>query len=117
MAISVASNNDNDIFLTVDKNLSLVRDIYAVAQDCEHSMKALFNEMIYAYDRGIPYFDVVFDNLNIPQFEGIGILTLLVVPNVTNVSNFKAEFIGNQLNYAATIETIYGTQDIAGSIQ
>jgi hypothetical protein len=102
------------MFLGGDNNLAMVSNIDAVLQDCEHTMKALFQEMIYAYDRGLPYFQTVWQKKNFVQFEAQGRSALLRVNGVVSVLLFVVTTEGDVLSYNAVIETIYGVGSFNG---
>jgi len=109
MAItSIATNARNDMFLADNNNLAMVSNIDAVLQDCEHAMKAQFQEMIYAYNRGMPYMDTVWQRKNFVQFEGFARSTLRRVNGVKKVLSFAVATNNDVLQYNAVIETIYG---------
>ena len=115
MAItSLATNARNDMFLNGANNIALVTNIDAVLQDCEHTMKALFQEMIYAFDRGLPYFQTVWQAKNFAQFEAQGRQTLLRINGVVAVLSFVVTTEADVLAYNAVIETIYGVGSFDG---
>ena len=113
-AISIATNSANDIYLDSGKNLATVSAIDAVLQDCDHAMRAIYKEMVLNYDKGVPYFETVWNNLNIPQFEGYARDAILAVPFVRQVTSFTVTTTGTTLEYAATILTEYGEGLISG---
>ncbi len=116
MAISLAGNNKNDLYLDSSGNIAIVRDLQAVLQDCENIMKAQRGEMIFQIDQGVPTLATVWNKLNIGQFTAAAITQIMRVAGVVKVVSFTANQDGENLNYVATIQTIYGTKDIAGDL-
>ena len=114
MAISIATNDQNDIYLDKDSNLAMVRNLFAVEQDAEHAMKALLGEMVLATQNGMPYFETAWDNLDITQFTGYAYKTILSVPDVTDILTFEVLQEGDVLKYQAGIVTTYGEGLIRG---
>ena len=108
MANSIATNDDNDIFLDGFGNLSIATGLDAVGQDCVHAVRALNGEMIFQQDEGMPYFQTVWDTKNIPKFQAALKKTLLNVPYVVKVLNLSTKQFNNTLKYSVDIETVYG---------
>ncbi len=114
MITSIATNSNNDIFLDSQSNLAFVNNIDAVLENCAHTMKAQLAEMIYAFDKGIPYFDTVWQKKNFAQFQGYARQALLAVNGVVKILSFTVEANGDVLSYQAVIETIYGVGSFDG---
>lgn len=109
-AISIALNANNDIYIGPDGNLAFVTGVNAVQQDCVCAMQAQLGEMFLEPTSGMPNFDDVWQQKNIPKWTAIGRATLVSVPGVTKVESFIVTQNGNQLNYVATIQTEYSPQ-------
>lgn len=114
MAISISTNDRNDIFVLPNKNLSTSVNLQAILEDCKHAMSAQLGEMIYAINKGIPTLDTVWLKLNKAQFIASGRNTLLGVPGVKKVRSFTVSVLENTLKYEAVIQTIYGVDSING---
>ena len=108
---TIGINANNDIYRAGDNNLGTVTDEEAVEQMCWQAVSAVRGEMIYAADRGVPYFDIVFNNTNLVQFEAIAREEIELVPGVIEVKEFDVSLNGEVVEYTATIRTEYG--DIA----
>lgn len=113
--ITFATDEDNDLVIGADGNLSLITSIPAVAQTAAHYAQTLLNEMIQDYDNGVPFFIVAFgSSASIPQFEAAMKKRILQAPEVTGIASFETAQDGDVLRYTATIETIYGSANING---
>lgn len=113
--ITISTDQDNDLVLGSDGNLSIVSALEAVTQTAAHYAQTLLNEMIQDYDRGVPFFIVAFGpNVSIPQFEAAMKARILQAPNVTGIRSFETTQDGDVLRYTASIETIYGSAKING---
>lgn len=112
---TIATNSDNDIYLGADGNVPIINGTESVSQTAVHYAKTLRNEMIHAYDLGVPFFIVTFGaNVNIPQFAAAMKARILQAPGVTAITSFETTQEGEVLKYTATIETIYGAATING---
>jgi hypothetical protein len=108
MTQSIATDANNDIFLTAGKNLAFVTGMQAAVQNCQTAMLALQGEMMYAMDSGMPYATVVWNNYEPSLFKAAARSVLLAVQDVTDLLAFSSEFSGGKLSYTATINTVYG---------
>lgn len=113
---TLATDHNNDLFLTEAGNIAFKRDILAVMQDCETAVKAQRGEMLFAADQGIPTREVVWNNTNIPKFRAAVISAILAVDGVQDITEFEAEVTGDVLRYRAVIKTIYGIGSINGGL-
>lgn len=106
----------NDIG-TTNGRLNIAVGLDAVIQNCEHAVKAILNEMIYAQDRGINSFQSVWGNSpNLLSFEASVRTALVRVENVVSVDNFEARIIGDTVSYEATIRSTFGTGTLNGQL-
>lgn len=101
---SLAVNENNDLYLTPEKNLAVARGIEGVKQDCEHAMKTQLGELVLNLSRGMPTRDTVWLNWNPIQFEAYARRLLLSVPNVLAVVSFNIVRNGDTATYEATIQ-------------
>lgn len=118
-------NFNNDLFIDPQTgNLAIVYDITAVSQACKQAALTLLGEMVLQTNQGIPYFSAVWVGVpNIPAFEGALRSAWLAIQGVVGVSALTTR-IGpytvpgttvpiTALSYSATIDTIFGTTNIA----
>lgn len=115
--IRVFSMNENRDIHSVGGRLQIATGIEAVLQTCERAMRVRFSEMIYATERGVDYFRVVFgSNPDVIQFESGARAQIMRVPGVTGIELFSATIQNNQLTYSVTINTEFGTDSINGTV-
>lgn len=109
MTKSFGVNENNDIFIAQDGNLSVVTGIVATLFACAQAAKAQLGEMIFAVDQGIPNFQTVWIGTpNIPQFEAYLRANILAVAGVQSIKNLSTNASNNVLNYKIVILTVYG---------
>lgn len=114
--ISIAANENNDLFIDATGNLAMVQDVEAVMQNCKTAMQAQMGEMIYRIDDGMPTRETAFDRYNAAQFEAAGRSVLLRVEGVRSIESFDVSRNGDVLAYRATIGTIYGNMVITNGL-
>lgn len=116
--ISIALNSNNDIYIGPDGNLAFVTGVDAVQQDCLCAMRAQKGEMFLEPTNGMPNFDDAWLTKNIPKWTAAGRATLMSVPGVAKVQSFNVTQNGDNLNYIATIQTLYSPQliTVAGTL-
>lgn len=108
-------DENNDLFINNDGQLSISRNLEAVIQACEHVAKAQLLEMVLNQERGIPNFETIWNGSpNVVQFEAYLRRNLLTVPDVIEVVSLETNIQNNVLLYTAEIRTIYGTGVIDG---
>lgn len=113
--ITLAVDLNNDLFIGSDGNLAFVRDVEAVSQNSVHYGKTLRNEMLHEFDLGIPFFIVAFGSSITPQqYEAATKQRILQTPGVIGIKAFETVQVDDDLQYTATIETIYGLSVING---
>lgn len=116
MAVSFSVNSSNDIH-TVGGRLQIARDLQAILQTCQRAVKANFGEMILATDRGVNYFDDLWNGSpNVVRFEAGARMQISRVVNVISIEEFNATIQNNETTYTATIRTTFGTGTINGVI-
>jgi hypothetical protein len=118
MAIRMfGANHNNDMYLGPDGNIAIHSGLLAVEQACEHTMKTMLQEMVLAYDKGLPNFQTVWvGSPNVPQFEAAGRAALQLVDGVVEVVTFDSIVSQNKLVYTAQIMTIYGDVYLNGQL-
>ena len=95
-----------------------VYDIYVVEQNCNHAMRQQLGELNFAVDKGIEYFDNVYNGVpNLQRFEAQARTQILNVDGVDSITSFEYELVTgtskNVLEYSITIKTIYGSTTIS----
>ncbi len=109
MTQTLGTNQDNDIFMGADGNLSLLSGRDAVMGACATAAKAQLGEMILSTASGIPNFQAVWTGKpNIAMFETYLRRTLGNVDGVDSVEAITTTVVDGVLSYTATIRTQYG---------
>lgn len=111
--LTIAETDTNDIFISNDGRLAMVSGLAAFGTAARAAMETRINEMLYAYDEGMPFFETAFNNYNAGQFEAAARGVILSVPGALSVDSFVAERTGQTLKYKAVIKSIYGTAEIS----
>lgn len=108
--ITLATDSNNDLYLSNLKSIETSSDIYAIEQVINHKVKTVLGELIFNTDEGIPYFDYIWSGVpNVQQAEFYIREAILAVDGVTGIESFSI-FVQNKiLSYNATINTIYGS--------
>ena len=109
MTQTLTANENNDVFIGADGKLAFSSGLDAVKYACSSAAKSQLGEMIYAIDRGIPNFQVVWVGApNLAVFENYLRETLESVYGVNQVIDLETKSQNNVLSYSASIETRYG---------
>lgn len=117
MTSTFATDSKNDLFIGDRDVLVLVTGIDAVLFLCANAAKTLLNEMVLAYDQGLPYFQAVWTGApRMAQFEAALRAALLAVDGVTGIVALDLRLTGERLVYSATIQTAYGDGALNGSV-
>lgn len=115
MPTMFAVDENNDLYIGPDGNLSIVTGLDAVLQACAHAVKAQTGEMVLAIGQGVPNFQITWGGIaNYPQFEAIVRSIFLNVPDVIDVLDFQMTKIKDVLKYTALILTNFGQGEISG---
>ena len=115
MTQTFATNETNDLYRGRDGNLAIVSGLEAVKQACQTAVKAQKNEMIYAYEAGMPDFAAIWvGSPNYGQYRAALNVTLAGVDGVLSIEKISLERIKNRLAYQAVITTRYGSAVIRG---
>lgn len=99
-----------------DGNLVILSGADAVGQNCVTAVRAQKGEMQYALQDGMPTRQVAFDQYRPIQFEANFKRIVKAIPGVVRVTAFTIQNTKNVLQYAATIETIYGNTFIRDTL-
>lgn len=106
---AIAVNERNDIYLDDVKNVAMTSGITQVLQQCEQAIKALLGEMVFNQQRGMPYFETVFLQTDLPRWEAAAYAAIERVPGVIEVLALESSLSGDTMRYNAAIRTIHGT--------
>lgn len=117
MTTTIAENANRDWYAGSDGNLVFIADAadnaIATAQLCKSRIEAQRGEMKYSKDQGMPTRATAWDQFNPKQFEAAARSIILATPNVTAIQSFTMFRNGNELDYTAVIQTIYGTATVS----
>lgn len=114
MTRTLAVDANNDIYIDGAGNLALVTGVTAVLQTCEHVVKTILKEMVFAQNQGMPYFETVWNGTpSTDPFDAAFRLRIAQVPDVTGIVDLEITQVADSFTYTATISTIYGTGTIS----
>lgn len=115
MSMTLAVNEQNDLYLTKAGNLATSFNLQAALEACAQAAKSQLAEMQYHVDRGLPNFQVVWSgHPSVAQFEAALRRELGKVTDVVDVPELSTTLVGERVVYTATIKTIFGTGAING---
>lgn len=115
MTLSFVTDKNNDLYLGLDGNIAMNRDIQAVLQVCKNDSQTMLGECVLDVERGLPNFSVIWSGPpNLPQLETALRQVLLSVEGVVEIVSLVVDLLADELRYIATIRTIYGVGDING---
>lgn len=105
--LTLAVNENRDLYLDRGGNIVEARDIDALAATCTQVMSTLTGEMLYDTTKGVNYQGTVFafGRDGIPAFVESGTNALLGIDGVVSVVYFYANALGQ---YSAVVETVFG---------
>lgn len=103
--ITVATNQDNDIYLDISGNLAISKDNQARANIATNKARTLYKEITLDQQAGIPYFDVVFNRFDIKLFKQFLFQELETIEGIYRVTDFAYSTEGGVLTYQATLLT------------
>lgn len=115
MVMTFTTNENNDIFIGPDGNLSISTGLQGVLQACATATKAQLGEMCLATTSGIPNFQTVWvGSPNLAIWQKYLRTTIENVEGVIEVTELDVSVANNILSYTATIRSIYGPGEING---
>lgn len=115
MTQTLATNNQNDIYLGSNGNLVMLRDLAAIEAACATAAKAQLGEEVLSVNAGIPNFQTIWvGSPNYAIFESYLRKTLENVGGVIGVQSLTLSILGDVLKYTATIQTAFGKAVING---
>ena len=113
-AIKVDSNRNP---VLIDGAFQWVYDIDVVKQNVDQAMRQQLGELNFDADKGIQYFDNLFEgNPNYQRFEAQARTQILNVEGVTGINSFTYSVSNNVLSYTTEIVTIYGNATVANTL-
>lgn len=102
-------DENNDLIIASNGNLSISTDVAAIMQACAHAAKAQLTEMVLAVDQGMPNFQTIWNGSpNTIQFEAYLRRQLLAVEGVIDIVSIDTTVSDNILSYTAVIQTVFG---------
>lgn len=112
-SLTLASNDNNDLYLPDGRNLSLLEDLAAVTHDVRLQTLQVNGENLYDVKDGVKYFEYIFS----PQQsydDARRSLTDAIrrSPDVVGIESLEIAINGNTFSFVAVVTTIYGTQTI-----
>lgn len=112
MSVTIAENANRDMYLGDDGNVAFLTDVtdnpICTAQLTKSRVESQRGEMMYAKNAGMPTRATAWDTFNPKQFEAAARSIITSTANVTGVASFTLTQDGNELDYDAEINTIYG---------
>lgn len=109
-----ALNENNDLFIENGK-LHIYYDQEAVAQTAVNVMCTVKGEVVLNQNRGVPYFEILFNNKpNTALFRSYALNLLNQIPEINNVTGMKIIKDKNLLKYSLDLDTIYGRVEANG---
>ena len=101
-------NEDNDLYIENGK-LRIYEDQEAVAQTAVNIVCTVKGEVVLNQNRGIPYFEILFNNKpNTSLFKYYALNLLKQVSEIKSVTGMKIILDKNLLKYSLDLDTIYG---------
>lgn len=112
---TIATNENNDIFLDSKGNLALKTEIEAIGNVSVNAVKTLRGEMSLDTTIGVPYFDTIFSTPpEIELFQAYVTDTLNRLDGVNRLTAYTYEQNNGFYSYKAKLDTIYGEVIING---
>lgn len=115
MTQTFATDLTNDLVIAQDGALAIATGVDAVGFACRSTARVLRNEMVLAYDQGIPFRTTAWAGVpNVAAFEAALRQRLLAVADVTGIVSLTTSRVNNRLGYVAIIRTVYGNLTLNG---
>ena len=115
MVQTLQTNSNNDLFLNSSNSLTMLTNVAAVAAACTSAAQTQLGECVLQTGYGLPNFQAIW--VGVPDFaiwEAYLENILLGVEGVASIESVSILQNGNDLNYSAQINTIYGPTTING---
>lgn len=109
MTLTIAVNDNNDIFINNDGNIPLSTGIQAVLETCMQAARTLLGEMVLDTPGGLPDFQAIWVGVpNVALFEAYLRANILAVSGVVDIVNLTISIQKNVLSYTIVILTEFG---------
>lgn len=102
---TLATNSNNDIFIDSTGNLAIAEGKEAIANVATNKTRVLYGEIPLNTEAGIPFFDVVFQRLDVDLFRQFLYQELEDITGVSKVADFSYSVENGVFKYSVTIET------------
>lgn len=112
--ITLGTNDTNSIYADQTGSLVVLSGAVALAQTLGQISRTRRGEMVFATDKGIPYWDTVFQTKDILMFEAAMRAEFMKHPEVNRINSFVVTISGEELAYVSEIDTIYGVVKVNG---
>ena len=107
--ITIATNENNDIYINSSGNISTSQDIFALANISKNKALTTLGEPEFNQLEGIPYFETVFaDTPKIDLFQAALFTAIESLEGVKRVLSFDYEQKNNIFSYTLKEQTQYG---------
>jgi hypothetical protein len=117
MGVVFAVNENNDIYATPGGILATAEGLDGLVFSVGHATKAKKGEMLYAVDKGVDYDNTVFTgSVDLVKLEASLRNAINAVPEVNGTNLFEVSVDGDVVSYVATVDTIYGEEEISGVV-
>lgn len=112
---TIATNENNDLYIDSSGNLAVSYDIYALSNVIKNKALTTLGEPQYNIQDGIPYFETIFtDTPSIDLYQAKLIKDIENTENTERVVSFEYTDSNGILNYKATIQSTYGEIELNG---
>lgn len=113
--LTIATNENNDIYVDSSGNLAILQDINALANVSKNKVLTTLGEPQFNQLDGIPYFETVFtDTPKIDLFQVKQIEALENLEHVNKVSNYTYTQENGVYNYSVNINSDFGEIQLNG---
>lgn len=113
--ITLATKNDTySIFVDKSGNIATLTGAEALAQTLGQISRTRKGELMYATNRGIPYWDTIFQTQDYQMFEAAMRSEFMRHPEVTGILSFNVSQDGDDIIYEAQVNSIYGVVKVNG---
>ena len=109
MTLTLTTNENNDIFIGDDGNLSTSRGIEAVKFIAKGVAETQRGEIVLDVEKGLPNFESLWNGVpNIPQYEAALRLALSEVQGVESIESLVVANVEGVFKYTAVLKTTAG---------
>lgn len=113
--ITIATNEQNDIYTDSSGNLAMLTDINALANVSRNVILTTLGEPEYNQLDGIPYFETVFtDTPKIDLLQAAQVAALENLEDVNRVSNYEYNQSNGVYSYSLIEHTTFGDIQLNG---